>query len=586
MSGELASALERVIADPLILCRMFEKDKEKEARFSDPHQPFPMPPAATAPRASVNAPRASFAPSPARPTTSQASTPNRNQYVDVGGVAEEMSMAEASDSDEGDDDGGVQMGPSATSSQGQVLPDRQISFAVQQQQQQQQDADVEDDEDMEETQNYGGIRRQSMAPTDAGSEVNASFSTDGGKSTDDERTMDFTIAVGRVLPTSPPLGASRNRASMGYSVPMSPRTAGNRIHPGDRSAEASGDMSIEETVVIGGIIEEEDTVSTVSDANNSRDEHRTMTFNFGQMQAQIGEGVDSPGMDMTIAIGGISALPPHASSAPPRTGISPAARRSYTSITIPSPAVQSFARPTLSSSRKASPAKRNVFAPSPSPFKSMTPRKTSLTTAAEVAKRLSFSSVNSSAGKKRAREDDVESAPGTAKKARPTPPLTPAEEVFGGSSSSRPIPAAGPTPSIAFAPRVSLGKPSRTLPPRSPGESLAPPTPRKYGEPPTPRKSLGTPSRTLKSPRSLRQMRNELVDDEKLAVEEEDEVPSTELPPEISLDAFLEMAGVPFNESLPRINNSKRESLRKSLLAQSQNSMGGWPPTMTNVQSC
>ena len=484
-----------------------------------------------------------------------------------------MDMGSGSE-DEGE---GVQMGPrSSINVQQRSVPAVIIS------------GQTEDDEemDMDETQvMYGGIiRRQSLAAADE------SYSTTGETTTDEEKTMDFTIAVGGMLPNSPPLNASQTRASMsvGYSIPMSPGSAENRIHPGD---PYEADLSIDETVVIGGIIDADESISTASEGGSSREGERTMTYSFGDLRPQP---PPSPGMDMTVVGGGIvNQTPSTTFLLPPRSPaqpwvVSPGAQkiaRSPNALGPPPSSIPRFAQPTVSSARKASPTKRNVFAPSPSPYHSTTPRKTGMATAADVAKRLSFSSATSSAGKKRPREDDNVQAPGSAKKPRPTPPQTPAEEVFGAGST-------GPTP------RLSLGKPSRSLLPPSPGLPLAPPTPQSYGRSRAPRKSLGTPSRSLntsvrslaappsaerpqnftpskpyKSPRTLRQLRNEPVEDaDEEEVAQELEVEEWDHPPAVSLSAFLEMAGVQFNDELPGISG-RRSSMRRSLAA-SQSSSG------------
>ncbi|ORX40865.1 Spc7 kinetochore protein-domain-containing protein [Kockovaella imperatae] len=552
-----SAASRRVSFAPSASVRMFEKDRENKSSTSgtDPTQPFPLPPKSATPRVSITAYGEATGPA-------GFSDPSYNRrvsvarFVDVGGEVDEISMDMASD-DEGEDDdaSGVQMGhPRASLGRAANAAVPTVTVSP--------DSGEEDEMDMEETQViYGGIVQRQSA-----SEQDDSFDTEVEKSIDEERTMDFTIAVGGMLPNSPPIHASQTRASMsiGYSVPMSPRSAGNRIHPGDPMPE-EGDMSIEETVVIGGIIGADESISTASETSQTQQE-RTMTFSFGNLNTRPPA---SPGMEMTTVLGGI--VDQSFSATQPRRSVSATEGQNQTSAGAAKAPTPSFARATVSSAKKTSPIKRNVFAPSPGPYPSTTPRKDGMATAADVAKRLSFSSTTSSAGKKRVREDDVD-VPGSAKKSRPTPPTTPAEAVFGMGST-------GPS-------RLSIGKPSKSLLPASPGPMPAPPTPQSYGRPRMSRQSLGTPSRmdrsgagvTLqepsttpskpyKSPRTLRQLRNEPVEDE---VEDEQVVEGQEWdqPPAVSLSAFLEMAGIQFNDELPGID-MRRNSMRRSLAASS-----------------
>lgn len=212
--------------------------------------------------------------------------------------------------------------------------------------------DGEGEMDMEVTQVVGGIMDTSIV-SEGDSLVSAG----------EDQTVDFTIAVGGLMPHSPPVeGAPNTRVSMGYAAPSSP----SRYHPGQE------EVPMEETVAIGGIIGD-DTMSTTSSGDQSLARERTMTFSYPE-----------DGMEMTVAMGGV---------------MSP-----FRPITRPT--TPFFARPTVSSATKtsASKPKRNIFGPSPSPVK--TPKK-GMEVAGEVAKRLSFGSNVSSGSKKRARSESI-----------------------------------------------------------------------------------------------------------------------------------------------------------------------------------
>ncbi|WWD20877.1 hypothetical protein CI109_105354 [Kwoniella shandongensis] len=398
------------------------------------------------------------------------------------------------------------------------------------------DEDAEEDEmDMDITQNvYGGIvRRASMAAnTTVGSDVDAEGETDmdiSQRSGDDEKTMDFTIAVGGLLPPKAPAGAMKNRNSIGYSIPQPEGTSTRNFLPGE-AIEGEIEMEMEETVAFGGIIGADDSLSSGSeDTMNNTHRERTMTFSFDNPQAAAQSEHDDDGaMEMTMATGGIVSFDP----------VSPA--RSLPTNTRPMSATPSFARPTVSSVQKSkeketATQKRNVFAPSPSPFKSTTPRKNGLQTAGEVAKRLSFGSTTSSGGKKRARQDDDEEEHmGSAKKSKTS--SIESDEVFGG------------TP-VQQAPRPVVS----SVGPR--------------------RSSLGTPMRMARSPASRRSaVRVFDPEGEDEAIEEitrqAEGQQDWEQPQAISLASFLEMTGVQFMEGLPGLNR-RRSSVAKGILGQS-----------------
>ena len=252
----------------------------------------------------------------------------------------------------------------------------------------------DEEESMEVTQVMGGIiRRQSVMPADKSVDSTA----------EDEKTMDFTIAIGGLLPHSPPAGAaSSTKVSIGYNFP----TAGARIMPGT-AEDGEVDMDMDETIAIGGIIQADESLSSGSGEDTTHGKERTMTFSFGQAME----------MEMTQTTGGI--------------------------ISVSSPTRPSFARPTASSAQKKQP-KRNVFAASPSPFKG-TPRK-GMDAATDVAKRLSFGSTSSSASKRP--RTDADDTP--AKRAR--------EEVFGTPLRHLGTPSRGHATPIGGATRRSSGR--------------------------------------------------------------------------------------------------------------------------------
>ena len=275
----------------------------------------------------------------------------------------------------------------------------------------------------------GGIIRRASIPADTSMTSETSVvETDEGE---EEKTMDFTIAIGGLLPHYPPVGAVSDRTSIGYSIPMSPNSSNRRLIPG-QLMEGEVELEMEETGVFGGIIGADETLSSGSGEDTMRE--RTMTFSFGQAPAK------NDNMEMTIAAGGIIGMPQHSPSHDIR----------------PSSGIPSFARPTVSSAHKE---KRNIFAPSPSPFKS-TPVKSGMETAGAVAKRLSFGSTTSSGGKKRTRdEQEIQS---DSKRGR----MGHVEEVF----ESTLITTASPR-QVAASPIRSLGTPLRAT--KSPARSPA-----------------------------------------------------------------------------------------------------------------
>ena len=270
--------------------------------------------------------------------------------------------------------------------------------------------------DMEETSVYGvgQIRRRSSVGTalqgaGADAEMDTSdmdMSMMTTSSTDEEKTMDFTVAIGGLLPTTPPVHAARNRRSIGYSVPESPNSQDNRLRPGEpvEGEAAEDDEAMEMTTAYGGVIGDEsfssegelDTADH-SGATGAGGKERTMTFSFGDLSAaQKVLDEEEADMEMTQAHGGILAQPHLSTTTTP-------APLSTTHLTKPNSHTPSFAQPTIASasrSREPTPKKRNVFAPSPSPTKATSTPRTGMQVAGEVAKRLSFGSATSSTSKR------------------------------------------------------------------------------------------------------------------------------------------------------------------------------------------
>jgi kinetochore protein Spc7/SPC105 len=441
----------------------------------------------------------------------------------------------------------------------------------------------EEDMSMEMTQSYGGGIIHQQHQVEEGDE---SFMTETSTRSDEEKTMDFTVAIGGFLPPQPPTGAKKGRASLGYTH-LDP-TGSQNLVPGEEE-----DMEMDETVAFGGIINNnigDDTISTngSDDTINGQQRERTMTFNFGDIrtaaaeeQATMDLEVDMDmSMDMTTVGGGIHSqqhthIHTHAHVQQPinifaQSSTTP--KSPHRTLTKPSSSTPSFARPTTSSAQKAkSPekAKRNIFGPSPSPAKSMTPRKSGMGIAGEVAKRLSFGSasgsVHGSAKRTRPEEEDEEEM---VKRQKVTPELGLGDSIFGRPRSSAPLQEeTRGTPRKSLAP--THGTPRKSLAPEpsrgTPRKSMAPPqtTPAR----PTPRKSLAGGSTPAKSPRKSMipslaiqhdDVEAEAEEEEEMSMEMEEEVRGEdwEAPP-IGLTRFLEMAGVEFVDELPILSRRK-----------------------------
>lgn len=444
------------------------------------------------------------------------------------------------------------------------------------------DQDTEDEEDMsmEMTQSYGGGIIHQQQQLEEGDE---SFMTETSTRSDEEKTMDFTVAIGGFLPPQPPTGAKKGRASLGYTH-LNPTGVQNLV-PGEEE-----DMEMDETVAFGGIINNnnigDDTISTNGSDDTINGRERTMTFNFGDIRTAAAEEQATMelevemdmSMDMTTVGGGIhshqhSHVHAHAHIQQPinifAQSTSTTPKSPHRTLTRPtgSGSIPSFARPTTSSAQKAkSPekTKRNIFGPSPSPAKSMTPRKSGMGVAGEVAKRLSFGSasgsVHGSAKRTRPEEDEEEEDLVKRQKATPDSGLGLGDSIFGRPRLSAPHP------------EETRGTPRKSLAPAhgTPRKSLAPEpsrgTPRKSMAPPqtTPARTTPMKDTPAKSPRKSMfptPSRDEADVEEEMSMEMEEEVRGEdwEAPP-IGLTRFLEMAGVEFVDELPII--SRRKSSR------------------------
>ncbi|ORY27998.1 Spc7 kinetochore protein-domain-containing protein [Naematelia encephala] len=427
----------------------------------------------------------------------------QNVFVSEGEALGEASM-DLEDSDESEDElAGITFNPRIVASPSAV---RRISTESQE------DDEMEMEMDMDETQViYGGIiRRASMpAPADMSMESEAASTVNLDE---EEKTMDFTIAIGGLIPRSAPEGASSLRNSIGYTFQVPGSTASNLIPGQTVDGETSIEMEMDETVAFGGIIGADESLSSASEENTvNSSREKTMTFSFGNVRDEAVRQVNSK-TEITTAASGTISRPP----------VSP-----MPSNTRPMSGTPSFARPTVSSvSKSRDTSKRNVFAPSPSPTKALTPRKSGMDTAAEVAKRLSFGSNTSSVGKKRARDNEPITSP------YKRPAL--GDSIFG--SSIQP----SPSRRAIFASPVNR---STTPPSKSPARS------------PFRRAILQTAG----------------IDPD---ADEDDEVEQLtggeewEQAPTIRLADFLEMAGVQFMEALPGLNK-RRSSIGKGLLGQS-----------------
>lgn len=165
------------------------------------------------------------------------------------------------------------------------------------------DIDAEGEMDMDETVIGGGIVNQRWADddteSDSDSDSDMSIEGTGVENTDEEMTMDFTVALGGPMPRVAPEGAQRGRVSIGYSVPSAPGLTPS--FPGDGTDNES--MEMEETVAFGVVYHDE---STSSSDNSNRAGDHTATYNMDF--TSVGGGINESGMDMTMTTvhGGIN----------------------------------------------------------------------------------------------------------------------------------------------------------------------------------------------------------------------------------------------------------------------------------------
>lgn len=281
----------------------------------------------------------------------------------------------------------------------------------------------------------------SPASTVSGGEDAVDSDTDSDSDDDDddeldparqeERTMDFTVAIGGIIPGAPPAGARENRNSVGYGVegfaatdyaaPLGDMVPERPVYatgiftiPANRGShqvssttagqDEEGEMSMEETRAFGGVVAAVGAASADSDSSMSVEEvdedDATMDFTIahGGVVGQARQEEEDDGMDFTIARGGI--LPPTVNVTSPTAST---VSRSNTTLSAPgtpktappttnpsaAPFGPSYAQPT-SASRA-----RDIYGPSPSPKRAAGdspggPKGRSPATAMQVAKRLVF----------------------------------------------------------------------------------------------------------------------------------------------------------------------------------------------------
>lgn len=158
------------------------------------------------------------------------------------------------------------------------------------------DVDAEGEMDMDETIIGGGIVQQRWADNDTDSDSASDMSIEEDEATDEEKTMDFTVALGGPMPRQAPADAKRGRASIGYSVPSAPGEA--PFLPGDGASDNES-VEMEETVAYGIVYDE----STSSSENSNRgDQTATYNMDFTSVGGGINLNGDESGMDMTMTM--------------------------------------------------------------------------------------------------------------------------------------------------------------------------------------------------------------------------------------------------------------------------------------------
>lgn len=218
----------------------------------------------------------------AQPPHSSAPVSPARYFVGEGEGGGEESMELESESDFSDDSADMdEMVDDFPEPQPRHLPDEgNDSYAT----------DSDGEMDMEETEVVGSIPQQYSEADTAGEEDMSLESNLSVASNDEEKTMDFTVALGGPMPRVAPQGALRSRASIGYSHPSAPGES--PLLPGDGE-----ESEMEETVAYGGVYVDE-SMSSGEDTNSSGDHERhTATYNFNTGRS---------GMDFTTAVGGIN----------------------------------------------------------------------------------------------------------------------------------------------------------------------------------------------------------------------------------------------------------------------------------------
>jgi hypothetical protein len=248
--------------------------------------------AAAARRSSIQVMQSNpISPRAARPAQTQPRSPLQRYFVGEGEDQGEESMEMSED--ESDMEIEVSLEPSAL----QASADESYG--------------TDEEMDMEETAVLGAPwPAASQEEEDEDEEMDMTVS-DVTFSGDEEKTMDFTVALGSGLPNVPPQDARHNRRSIGYLNPG----AGEEepLRPGD-DTESSMMM---ETAVYGtgvGVVYADDSLSSADEAGHSDPERHTMTFNYGGGDMEFtsvvgGVGPDESGMELTVAVGGIHGVP-------------------------------------------------------------------------------------------------------------------------------------------------------------------------------------------------------------------------------------------------------------------------------------
>lgn len=205
-------------------------------------------------------------------------TPAQQYFVGEGeGGGEESMELESDDSDE------ILAGITAAS------PAKSIEMS-----------DSEDEMSMDETVIGGGIVQWDEADTEEDSDMDISQSSG---TDDEEKTMDFTVALGGVVPVNPPQNAKRNRHSIGYCHALEPGM--EPLRPGDSDgADHSAEMEMEETVIYGGIYGGMHDDSIISSGESAGSEHTTTyTLDFTQAGGGI-VGRESSASDASFVTAG------------------------------------------------------------------------------------------------------------------------------------------------------------------------------------------------------------------------------------------------------------------------------------------